>query len=119
MGEGTVLGVAIAVVGAFGSVLVARISTPRPGADRPALDVDERDVGELRVSSEIWQRFKILEGKVDHLTVIVEQQREQVTKLERLLRLAMRVIRRANRRLRLGQLEPEEVPVELIPYSID
>ncbi|MFF3310468.1 hypothetical protein [Streptomyces sp. NPDC002952] len=116
--EGTVLGVVIAVLGLIGSVLVARISAPR---DRTALDRagDELDEGELRVSPEIWRRFSVLEEKVDHLTRIVEQQREKVSTLERLLRMAMRIIRRANRRLAAAKELPEDIPRELIPYSVD
>ncbi|MEU8538359.1 hypothetical protein OH540_21385 [Streptomyces sp. BPPL-273] len=109
----------IAVVGAFASVMVAKISTPKPGGERPAEDDDSRDAPELRVSPEIWQRFAVLEAKVDHLTELVEQKKEEVTKLERLLRAAMRIIRRANRRLAARQETPEEIPRELIPYSID
>ncbi|MGQ4349676.1 hypothetical protein [Streptomyces sp. SAS_275] len=118
MGESTVLGVVIAVIGLVGSVLVARISAPR---DRPALErlADEPEEGELRVSPEIWRRFSVLEEKVDHLTEIVEQQKEKVGALERLLRMAMRIIRRANRRLAAAHEVPEEIPRDLIPYSID
>lgn len=118
MGESTVLGVIIAVIGLIGSVLVARISTPR---DRTALEhlAEEPEDGELRVSPEIWRRFSVLEEKVDHLTAIVEQQKEKVTHLERLLRMAMRIIRRANRRLVGRQETPEEIPRELVPYSFD
>lgn len=118
MGESTVLGVVIAVIGLVGSVLVARISAPR---DRPALErlADEPEEGELKVSPEIWRRFSVLEEKVDHLTAIVEQQKEKVTYLERLLRMAMRIVRRANRRLATHGELPEEVPRELVPYSID
>lgn len=116
--DGTVLGVVIAVVGVIGSVLVARVSAPSP--DRPVLESeDSRDVSELRVSPEIWERFAVLEAKVDHLTELVEKKKEEVTALERLLRMAMRIVRRANRRLARSGAPPEEVPRELIPYSID
>jgi len=120
-GDGTVLGVVIAIVGAFASILVAKISTPRPdGEARPPEGVDTREViSELRVSPQIWARFATLEAKVDHLTVLVEQQKEKVTSLERLLRMAMRIIRRANRRLSAAREVPEEIPRELVPYSID
>ncbi|MEU2733077.1 hypothetical protein [Streptomyces griseoviridis] len=40
-------------------------------------------------------------------------------RLDRLLRTAMRIIRRANRRLVAAREVPEEIPRELIPYSID
>ncbi|MFJ2259458.1 hypothetical protein ACIOKD_14150 [Streptomyces sp. NPDC087844] len=118
--EDTVLGVIIAVVGAIGAVLVARVSTPRAGPPAVGGAAEEpRESGELKVSPEIWARFETLEAKVDHLTVLVEQQKEKVTTLERLLRMAMRIIRRANRRLAARQELPEEVPRELVPYSID
>lgn len=121
--EGSITTVIIAVLGLVGSVLVARISTPRdrPVRERPALDrpADEPDEGELKVSPEIWRRFSVLEEKVDRLTSIVEQQKEKVTYLERLLRMAMRIIRRANRRLVAAKEVPEEIPRELVPYSID
>ncbi|MGW2260260.1 hypothetical protein ACWCXE_20960 [Streptomyces sp. NPDC001780] len=113
--DGTVLGVIIAVVGVVGSVLVARVSTPRPAAG--ALEGDDGD--ELRVSPEIWRRFEVLEQKVDHLTTLVETKKAEVSALERLLRMAMRIIRRANRRLAARQAPPEEIPLELVPYSID
>lgn len=118
MGESTVMGVVIAVIGLVGSVLVARISTPR---ERSALErmADEPEEGELRVSPEIWRRFSVLEEKVDHLTAIVEQQKEKVTGLERLLRIAMRIVRHANRRLVAVHEIPEEVPRDLVPYSVD
>lgn len=40
------------------------------------------------------------------------------TRLQELLRLALRLVRRQNRRLAAAGLEPEPVPEELIPYSI-
>ncbi|MGW3437043.1 hypothetical protein ACWDB3_07665 [Streptomyces bacillaris] len=121
-GDETVLGVLIAVVGGVCSVLVARISTPRerPAVDRPPVaDGDDDAGGELKVSPEIWRRFEVLEQKVDHLTAVVETKKVEVTTLERLLRQAMRIIRRANRRLAAVHEPPEEVPRELVPYSID
>ncbi|MFD5975577.1 hypothetical protein [Streptomyces bacillaris] len=121
-GDETVLGVLIAVVGGICSVLVARISTPRerPAVDRsPVVDGDDEAGGELKVSPEIWRRFEVLEQKVDHLTAVVETKKVEVTTLERLLRQAMRIVRRANRRLVAVHEPPEEVPRELIPYSID
>ncbi len=118
--DGTVLGVVIAVVGGLASVLVARVSTPgRASPERPAVEAEEPREGELRVSPEIWERFAVLEAKVDHLTQLVERKKEEVTTLERLLRSAMRIIRRANRRLVARQEVPEEIPRELVPYSID
>lgn len=122
--DGTVLGVIIAVVGGICSVLVARISAPgdRGGGPptAPVLETsDARRAAELKVSPEIWQRFEVLERKVDHLTTVVETKKIEVTALERLLRQAMRIIRRANRRLAAVHEVPEEIPRELIPYSIE
>lgn len=122
--DSTVLGVVIAVVGVIGSVLVARVSAPRPAAAGPVGDLDdERPPGALEVSPEIWQHFSgkitTLEGKVDHLTDLVEAQTTRLTRLERLLRQAMRLLRSAHKQLRGAGLEPEPVPPELIPYSID
>ncbi|MFF8679480.1 hypothetical protein ACF07F_16375 [Streptomyces sp. NPDC015237] len=118
MGESTVLGVVIAVIGLVGSVLVARISTPRDRTPQERAS-EGGDEGDLKVSPEIWRRFSVLEDKVDHLTAMVEEQKEKVSTLERLLRMAMRIVRRANRRLVARQEAPEEIPRELVPYSID
>nr|WSS66719.1 hypothetical protein OG284_36855 [Streptomyces sp. NBC_01177] len=121
--ESGVLGVVIAVVGVIGSILVARISNPRDRDQdderEPAAEGGLGQPAELKVSPEIWRRFTVLENKVDHLTALVEEMRERVSALERLLRLAMRIIRRANRRLRAAELPPEEVPAELVRYSIE
>lgn len=118
--EGTVLGVVIAVVGVIGSVLVARVSAPRPQLAGPAED-DGPQV--LEVAPEIWQhmsgKISKLEGKVDHLTALVEAQTVKVSTLEQLLRQAMRLLRSAHRQLRAAGTDPDPVPPELIPYSID
>lgn len=123
---GNTEGVIVAVLGLIGAVLVARISVPR---ERPApAPAASEGGGELpppglQVSPEIWDyvsgRFATLEAKVDNLTVIVETKKAEVSALERLLRQAMRIIRRANRRLVAVHEPPEEIPRELIPYSID
>jgi hypothetical protein len=122
-GGDSVLGIVIAVLGLIGSVLVARISSPGNRPTQPPLpsgtESSGTSVSELKVSPEIWRRFSVLEEKVDHLTALVEEQKEKVSALERLLRQAMRIIRRANRRLARHQETPEEVPMELIPYSIE
>lgn len=121
--ESTVLGVVIAVVGVIGSVLVARVSAPRPAPLGPSAESDDEKPPALAVSPEIWAHFseKIsgLERKVDNLTVLVRQQTEHLTRLERLLRQAMRLLRSAHRQLRGAGIDPEPVPSELIPYSID
>ncbi|MFJ9394668.1 hypothetical protein ACIRQT_07260 [Streptomyces californicus] len=122
MSGNTVEGVIVAVLGLIGAVMVARISAPRerPAADRPPGDSEEDGrPGELKVSPEIWRRFEVLEAKVDHLTTVVETKKIEVTTLERLLRQAMRIIRRANRRLAAAHEAPEEIPRELVPYSIE
>ncbi|MFF5891171.1 hypothetical protein ACFY72_20670 [Streptomyces globisporus] len=126
-GDETVLGVVIAVVGGICSVLVARISTPRerPAPVAPAVgdNAGELPPPGLQVSPEIWDyvsgRFATLEEKVDNLTVLVETKKAEVSALERLLRQAMRIIRRANRRLVAVHEQPEEIPRELVPYSIE
>lgn len=124
-GDETVLGVVIAVVGGICSVLVARISTPRERPAPPAAvaEADELPPPGLQVSPEIWQyvsgRFATLEAKVDNLTLLVETKKAEVSALERLLRQAMRIIRRANRRLAAVHEQPEEIPRELVPYSIE
>ena len=124
--DSTVLGVIIAVVGGLASVLVARISAPRDRGG-PQVLVPPAEEGDpppgLQVSPEIWAymsgRFETLEEKVDHLTVLVETKKAEVSALERMLRQAMRIIRRANRRLAARDEAPEEIPRELIPYSIE
>ncbi|MFD5748134.1 hypothetical protein [Streptomyces sp. NPDC127033] len=49
----------------------------------------------------------------------METEKAEVSALERLLRMAMRIVRRANRRLLARQEPSEEIPLELVPYSID
>jgi len=123
-GDSTVLGVIIAVVGVVGSVLVARISTPRSPTPRPDAPPAALPPGEgLSVSPEIWRslsgRISELETKVAGLTEAVSKQTERVTFLERLLRTAMRIIRQQQRTLRRAGLPDEEIPRVLLPYSID
>ncbi|MCX5587532.1 hypothetical protein [Streptomyces erythrochromogenes] len=121
--ESTVLGVVIAVVGVIGSVLVARVSAPRPAPAGPPVDLDDDRPPVLEVSPDLFQHFsgriRGLEDKVDHLTELVEAQTIRVTALEKLLRQAMRLLRRAHQQLRVKGHEPDPVPPELIPYSID
>lgn len=119
--ENSILGVIIAVLGLMGAVLVAWISRPREPrmpAELPATAGDD-----LSVSPQILVyfsgRIETLEGKVDHLTALVEQQTERVGFLERLLRTAMRIIRAQSRTLRKAGLPDEQIPAVLMPYSID
>ncbi|MCX4780045.1 hypothetical protein [Streptomyces sp. NBC_01264] len=119
--ENSVLGVIIAVIGLIGSVLVARLSAPKPAATGAGAGDEGPPV--LEVAPEIWRdmsgKISTLEGKVDHLTRLVEQQTTRVTTLEKLLRHAMRLLRSAHRQLRAAGTVPDPVPPELIPYSID
>lgn len=122
--ESTVLGVVIAVVGVIGSVLVARVSAPKPlraGPAGPAVAAEGPPV--LEVAPEIFSHFagriRSLEDKVDNLTAAFEAQTVRVSTLERLLRQAMRIIRAANKRLRAAGVDPEPIPTELVVYSID
>jgi hypothetical protein len=121
--ENTVLGVLIAVVGVIGSVLVARVSAPRPALTAGPVDEDDDRSPALEVSPEIWRdmssKISTLETKVDRLTDLVEEQTVRVTALEGLLRQAMRLLRRAHQQLRTAGADPDPVPPELIPYSID
>lgn len=119
--DSTILGVIIAVIGTIGSVLVARISAPRAHrTDAPevlALAPGE----ELSVSPEIWRdlsgRITELDAKVSHLTEVVERQTQQVGFLERLLRTAVRIIRRQQVTLRRAGLPEEPIPAILMPYG--
>ncbi|MFD6421019.1 hypothetical protein [Streptomyces sp. NPDC060198] len=120
--ENTVLGVIVAVIGGVSMILVARVSTPRPAPAPEQPNEDEPPPG-LQVSPEIWEyfsgRFDRLEADVAHLTAVVETKKIEVSALEKLLRSAMRIVRRQQRRLRAHGDRPEDVPLELIPYSID
>lgn len=118
----TLYGVVTAVLGLIGVIYTARNGPDRRPTGGRALPAPPGEMGgsdQLRVSPEIWRRFEVLEAKVDHLTTVVETKKIEVTALERLLRQAMRIIRRANRRLAAHGEVPEEIPRELIPYSIE
>ncbi|MFJ6578359.1 hypothetical protein ACIQMY_20610 [Streptomyces sp. NPDC091368] len=114
----------VAATGLLGAVYTAKAG-PRSDAPAvaPAAAEDEKDGGALEVSPEIWSHFNgkinTLEHKVDHLTDLVERQTVRVGALERLLRQAMRILRQANRRLVARGELAEEIPQELVPYSID
>ncbi len=53
-----------------------------------------------------WRPLRASGGEPLITTALVEERRERVSTLERLLRLAMRIIRRANRRLRAAGCRP-------------
>lgn len=78
---------------------------------------------QLQVSAEVWawfnDRIASLEAKVDHLTELIEAGTVRESRLERLLRIAVRALTRANKKLRRAQLDEEPMDRELIPYSID
>lgn len=107
--ESSVLGVVIAVVGVVGSVLVARISNPRHAQQNtpPAGDAEG-----LRIPAEMWQRLTVLERTVD-------EQRDQIVELDRMLRQAVRLLSRANWRLRANRLPADPIPSELASHSLD
>lgn len=117
---GTILGVAIAALGALASVLVAWIARPRSAAPQPELAAGEDG---LTISPEIWHslngRITQLEDKVKILTEEDLKSRERVSFLENLLRCAMRVIRGQSRTLRRHGLAEEPLPAVLVPFSID
>lgn len=119
--DSTILGVIIAVIGTIGSVLVARISAPRAHRPEPEAPAALPAGDGLKVSPEIWRdlsgRISELDAKVSHLTEVVERQTEQVTFLERLLRTAMRIIRRQQATLRRAGLPEEPIPAILMPYA--
>ncbi|MCB5167985.1 hypothetical protein LG634_24555 [Streptomyces bambusae] len=121
-GEDSVLGVIIAVVGVIGSVLVARITVPGRGSAAAEADAPEQP-GQLAVSPEIWTEFNrrvlALEDEVGLLKSEVQQAAARESSLLRMLRQALGIVKRANQRLRQAGLEPETVPAELRPYSID
>lgn len=119
-GENGLLGLAIAVVSAAGAVAVAYVGKRRSEVMEAR---NEGTADGLQVSARIWEEFSTrvarLERQVVDLQQAVEEKTAEVNLLKRLLRLAMRVLRRANRRLTAVAQPAEEVPQELIPYSID
>jgi len=113
-----------AVVAAIGllSLLVTGRRGPRE-VPPPAGTAQDPTPEQLQVSPAIWKdmrgEIRELRTKVDHLTDVVEQGSTRERSLREHLRMAMKVIRRANRRLRAAGQPEEPVPVELIPYSLD
>lgn len=119
--ENGLLTLAVALIGGGCTVLAARWSRVRPAPPDP----EDEEKSELEVvSPRIWDQ---LNGRIGALEAeIVEVRREanaaaraytvELTGRERLLRLAMRIIRRANERLAVADQAPEEIPRELVPY---
>ncbi|GHB55334.1 hypothetical protein GCM10010331_48950 [Streptomyces xanthochromogenes] len=115
-------GAVVAVIGLIGVIYTGRRG-PRPPsgeiqASAPAEVVEIS--GQLQVSPAIWQdmqsKITRLEQKVDRMTDLMEQGEAREGRLQELLRTALKVIRRANRRLIAAGLPEEPVPAELIPY---
>lgn len=116
-------GAVVALIGLVGVIFTGRRGPGGPRAEIPASAPAEvvEISGQLQVSPAIWQdmqgKIDRLEQKVERLTVVVEESLTRESKLRELLRLAMQVIRRANRRL-VDNGQPEEpVPSELVPYQ--
>lgn len=122
--ESGLWGAVVAVVGLVGAVYAGRRGPTTPG-DVPGAPSGPAEVveisGQLQVSPAIWQtmqgKISQLERKVDHLTDLMEQSATRESRLRELLRLAMQIIRRANRRLDQAGLPEEPVPAELGPYQ--
>lgn len=122
-----VWGAVIALIGLIGVLVTGRRGPrelpPSQGAPDGSDAAPGKHVDQLQVSPAIWKdmrgEIRELKTRVDHLTEVVEQGGTRERTLRDHMRLAMKVIRRANRRLHaLG--EPEEtVPTELIQYSLD
>ncbi|MGW9437923.1 hypothetical protein [Streptomyces sp. NPDC055607] len=129
--ENGLLTLLVALIGGGCTLLAARWSRIRPA---PTQETEDEKDEELQVSPRIWDQ---LNGRIGALeTEVAEVRREanaaahayteklressdQIVGLERLLRQAMRIVRRANRRLAARNEVPEEIPRELVPYSID
>jgi hypothetical protein len=115
-------GAVVALIGLFSVIYTGRRG-PRNGGPQPLPSSQDVPTEQLQVSQPIWRdmqsKISTLEEKVDHLTVLMEDGVGREMRLKELLRMAMKVIRRANRRLRSAGEPEEPVPVELIPYAID
>jgi hypothetical protein len=116
-------GAVVAAIGLFGAIYTGRRGPGGPKGEIPADAAAEvvEISGQLQVSPAIWQdmqgKITKLEQKVDHLTDLMEQGQGRESRLKDLLTAAMRVIRRANRRLDAAGLPEEPVPSELTPYG--
>lgn len=116
-------GAVVALIGLVGAIYTGRRGPGGPRGEIPASAPAEvvEISGQLQVSPAIWQdmqgKIDRLEQKVERLTVVVEESMTRESKLRELLRLAMQVIRRANRRLRDNGQPEEPVPSELVPFQ--
>jgi outer membrane murein-binding lipoprotein Lpp len=124
--ESGVWGAVVALIGLVGAVYTGRrgpkqVLGPEPGSAAAAVELVEESGGQLQVSPAIWrdmnEKISRLEQKVDNLGALVEQGQGRESKLRELLQTAMRIIRRANRRLDAAGQPEEPVPVELTPYG--
>lgn len=114
-------GAVVALIGLISLFVTGRrgpreLPPPPPGQQEVATE-------QLQVSPQIWgalnNRIGELERKVDHMTEVLEEGQQRESRLRELLRMALKVVRRANKRLHAAGLPEEPVPAELIPYSID
>lgn len=119
-----VWGAVVALIGLIGAFYTGRRGPgPKPGEipATAAVELMEATGSQLQVSPAIWRdmndKIGKLETKVDHLTDLVEQGQGRESRLRELLQAAMKVIRRANRRLDSAGLPEEPVPAELTPYG--
>jgi hypothetical protein len=111
----------VALIGVLGAILTGRHGPPVSGEIQSSDPANVVEIsGQLQVSPAIWQdmqgKIEKLERKVDHLTDLMEQGVGRENKLRELLRAAMQIIRRANRRLGDAGLPEEPVPAELTPH---
>jgi hypothetical protein len=113
----------VAVVGLLGAVYTGRHGPKAAGGEfPPAAPAEVVEIsGQLQVSPAIWQdmqgKIGQLERKVDHLTELMEQGIGRENRLRELLRTAMQILRRANRRLEAAGLPEEPVPSELTSHG--
>jgi outer membrane murein-binding lipoprotein Lpp len=116
-------GAVVAAIGLIGAIYTGRRGPGGPkgeitaGAPAEVVEIS----GQLQVSPAIWQDMQAkitkLEQKVDHLTDLMEQGATRENRMRELLRTAMGVIRRANRRLDAAGQPEEPVPADLTPYG--
>lgn len=101
--------VALVVVAVCGSVtgVFSWLQSRRAGNTASAVQHNVA-APELMISPELHSEY----------TQRLAERDREVSQLQELLRVAVRLVRRENRRLAAAGLEPEPVPDELIPYSI-